>query len=231
MKIRKILSLLLSVAYLNLSVNFSHCFGMLPDDHSVTQVEIPSFTNCPICGAKRDSKTRTILRDRFKSKQYTTACPGCGSYGITGKGRRRKILGYNTNSDMLSCRYCGCRNIHRNGKLNGIQQYKCMNCRISGQTYMTQKTNLQVWKQNFCKDCNQVDGFVSSKLISGTRDIYTNKRVKKGDKVKSILSDPNGFRYYCYTCKKCKDIILTTEQAKLVCAEYDRCLNLSNSDV
>ncbi len=224
MKFKKFLSLLLSVASLNLATNFSHCFGMAPDNYSATVVTRPGYTNCPIsgCGAQRPSKIRS------HEDCYALPCPVCGSYSRRPTSYRRRSIAFPNSFE--ACRYCGCRRFMKNSKKlissGNIQSYMCSNCKKTGFKEYLSYNGPQLWKKGFCpKNCEHIDGYITSKFISGNKNLI-DERIKKEDRIKSILCSSNGFDYYCYDCHKWEHITLTKEEAEHVCAEYDECLDV-----
>lgn len=219
MKVKKLLSLLLSIVSLNLFTNYNSCFSMNYENYSVTEVAIDGYTNCLICSAQRS--TKLVNNQGTHKGTHALRCPGCGSH-CSYKNRSR-FASFEPNHNK-ACRYCGCRRFHLNGN-KGIQAYMCSNCKKSGfETYLLSDSP-QLWKQGFCKYCNTTDGVVMHKLIRGSRDCCTNKRIKKEDRIKYILRNPDGFDYYCYTCGLKSHVTLTPEEAERVCQKYDESLN------
>ena len=216
MKIKKILSLFLSVASLNLSTNFSQCFGMKPDNYSVTEVEIPGFTNCPKCGATRSNKRKI-------NGAFSTECPHCGSIGTGLVKRKMRNKQYkNKTSDVYACKFCGSQRKKCTVKAVDPEKnaYQCLNCFKCGyeSSFCTPYIN-QFWKRNFC-NCKSCSGLIVDVRTLIRKDAVTNQKIPKEQIIKSIICDPNGFDYYCYACQKLNHITLTKEQSQRVCAEY-----------
>ena len=195
-------------------LEISHNPNPIPDsEHQVisptnksSEVVLPSgYVLCPMCKHPRPAKKSS------HNSSFAIRCPKCGSYATTTTGKHKKTLESITvpNTD-LSCRYCGCRKTYF---YNSIRIYQCANCKKYGlQKNLYQETNNQTWKAGFCKDCNKLDGFIYDNLISGSNSCLAQKLSTLID----ILSNPEGFKYYCYTCKKWKDIILTKEDLFLL---------------